>query len=143
MSFRAFRGRKIRQRQSQREVAPAALASLICDLAAVLVREPLREREAEAAALDAARKRIVRSVEGLENFPLLAVVDAAAAVEHAHADVRAVEVAVQLHVLALAGVFLGVGKKVDQNLRERVFIAGDGIRRGRGFPSAWKSRIVW
>src|SRR5678815_5407372 len=121
------------QRQPQREAAAATFTRMIDDFTAVLARESLRECEAEPRSLNAARERIVRAIEGLENFSFFAGRNTGTAIEHAHANVIAIDIAVQFHFLVRARVLLGVGKQVHKNLRERVFIADDRIRRHRGF----------
>ena len=84
----------------------------------------------------------MRAIKRLEDLPLLAAWHAAAAVEHAHADVLAVEVSVQLHLLALAGIFLRVGEQVHEDLRERVVVADHGIGRRRGLPARAEAALL-
>src|SRR4051812_47765313 len=100
-----FRFRIFRERHAEREVAPAAGARLVEDLAAVFVSEFLRESETEATALDAAAERVVRAIKGLKDLALVPGRNAHTAIEHAHAGVARIDIAVQFHLLALAGVF--------------------------------------
>ena len=111
------------------------------DLAAVLARDALREREAEAAALDAAPERVVRAVKGLEDFLLVAVGDAHAAVEDGNIHPAVVEPGVKLHLLVSIRIFFRIREQVHEHLRERIVVAEHGIRPRRGLPSRGEARV--
>src|SRR4051812_40595099 len=94
------------ERKPKRKAAAAILPPLKDDPAALLAGEPLRERESQPAALDAAAQRIVRAVKGLEDLLLLAIRNSRAAIEHADVDLAVLHPSHELDVFALVAVLL-------------------------------------
>ena len=82
-----------------------------------------REGEAEAGALNAAAERIVRAEKLFEDFFFAPSRHPAAAVENFDARHHPVRRESNIHLLFFRTVFFGVGKEIDEDLRQRVTVA--------------------
>src|SRR5436190_12837735 len=104
--------------------------------------EPLRKGKPEAGALDAAGERIMCSIEGVENLLLLTGGNSRTAIEDADADRLTIDIAVQVDFLPFARILLGIGKEIDQDLRQRVVVAHGRIGTGSRFPASGEATFL-
>ena len=123
---------RVAERQRDREHGALPDDAVRADLAAMEPHQLLHEREADAAALEAAALRALHAVEALEKPGQLVLGDADAGI--ANLDGRGLPVgggADRNTDLAREGKLEGIGEQVQQNLLQHLAIDIDGLRKGR------------
>ena len=102
---------------------PSPFPALVSNLAAMDPDNLTTQRQADAAAIDSRRNRIVGSIEFLENLPLVNPRNPRPPIMHAQRHRLSRTANIHLHLAPCGSIFLSVRNEIQEDLRKRILVA--------------------